>query len=149
MLKKTLLFSVTNQLVIESFSLRLQGYPLNYTIIQMYSPTSDAEDQDIQDFYDKLQQVVDTMSNRDPLFIIEDFNAKVTLVTFKAKVKGVVFQKIKTPFLSHCSNTPLSFQAPLAATPIPVGKMSILLIDYYWRHLFFGDRVIRLTCFLL
>ena len=69
MLKKALLFSVTNHLVIESFSLRLQSYPVNYTIIQVYSPTSDAEDQDIQDFYDKLQQVVDTMANRDPLHL--------------------------------------------------------------------------------
>ena len=35
-------------------SLRMQGYPVNDIIIQVYSPTAHAEDQDIQDFYDKL-----------------------------------------------------------------------------------------------
>ena len=58
-------------------SLRIQGYPVNISIIQVYSPTSDAEDQDIQDFYDKLQQVIDTTANADALFIMGDFNAKV------------------------------------------------------------------------
>ena len=43
----------------------------------MYSPTSDAEDQDIQDFYDKLQQIIDTTANGYALFIIGDFNAKM------------------------------------------------------------------------
>jgi len=50
---------------------------VSYIIIQVYSPTSDAEDQDIHNFYEKLQQVIATMANGDALFIIGDFNAKV------------------------------------------------------------------------
>eukprot|EP00112_Aurelia_sp_Birch-Aquarium-sp1_P017361 Seg4013.3 transcript_id=Seg4013.3/GoldUCD/mRNA.D3Y31 product="Craniofacial development protein 2" protein_id=Seg4013.3/GoldUCD/D3Y31 len=58
-------------------SLRLQGHPVNYTIIQVYSPTTYAEVQEIEEFYDKLQQVIDTTAKGDTLFIIGDFNAKV------------------------------------------------------------------------
>jgi len=58
-------------------SLRIQGYPVNYIIIQVYSPTSDAEDQEIRDFYDKVQQVIETMANGGALFILGDVNTKV------------------------------------------------------------------------
>ena len=58
-------------------------------------------------------------------FLIKCWCETRTLVKFKAKAKSVVFQKIQNPFPSHCSNTPLSFQATLAATPIPVGKMLV------------------------
>ena len=58
-------------------SLIVQGYPVNYSVIQVYSPTSDAKDKDIQDFYDQLQQVIDTATKGDALFIIEGFNLKM------------------------------------------------------------------------
>ena len=58
-------------------SLRIQGYIVNYTIIQVYSRAADVGDQGIQDFYDKLQKVIDTKANGDALFVIGDCNAKV------------------------------------------------------------------------
>eukprot|EP00112_Aurelia_sp_Birch-Aquarium-sp1_P002932 Seg1327.6 transcript_id=Seg1327.6/GoldUCD/mRNA.D3Y31 product="Craniofacial development protein 2" protein_id=Seg1327.6/GoldUCD/D3Y31 len=45
--------------------------------MQVYSPTKDAEDQEVEECYDKLQQVIDTTAKGDALFIMGDFNAKV------------------------------------------------------------------------
>ena len=64
-------------------------------------------------------------------FLVQFSCKNMVFLTFIARVKGVVFQKISwgsTPqssFLSDCSQYPLSFQAALAASPIPVGKMSV------------------------
>ncbi|KAA3669964.1 uncharacterized protein DEA37_0012425 [Paragonimus westermani] len=58
-------------------SIRLLGKPINITVIQVYAPTTDAEDSEIDDFYSNLQQFVEETPKKDAIFIIGDWNAKV------------------------------------------------------------------------
>lgn len=58
-------------------SIRIRGRPLNITLIQVYAPTTDAEEEDIEEFYGKLQQVIDDTSRKDILLVVGDWNAKV------------------------------------------------------------------------
>ena len=58
-------------------SLRLQAKPINITIIQVYAPTSSATDDVMDEFYNQLQDTLDTASKRDAVFVIGDFNAKI------------------------------------------------------------------------
>ena len=58
-------------------SVRLQGKPFNITVIQVYAPTSNAEEAEIERFYEDLQDLRELTLKRDVLFIIGDWNAKV------------------------------------------------------------------------
>ena len=54
-----------------------QGKPLNITVIQLYTPTTDAEEAEVDQFYEDLQDLLELTSRKDALFIIGDWNAKV------------------------------------------------------------------------
>ena len=54
-----------------------QGKPFNITVIQAYSPTSNAEEAEVERFYEDLQDVLELTPKKDVLFIIGDWNAKV------------------------------------------------------------------------
>ena len=54
-----------------------QGKPLNITLIQVYAPTSKAEEAEAEQFYEDLQDLLELTPKRDVLFIIGDWNAKV------------------------------------------------------------------------
>ena len=54
-----------------------QGKQLNITVIQIYAPTSNAEEADIERFYEELQDLLELIPKKDALFIIEDWNVKV------------------------------------------------------------------------
>ena len=56
-------------------SLRFQGKP--FTVIQVYAPTSNAEESEVKRFYEDLQDLLELTPPKDVLFIIEDLNAKV------------------------------------------------------------------------
>ena len=58
-------------------SVRLQGKPSNITVIQVYSPTSNAEETKVERFYEDLQDLLELTPKKDVLFIIGDWNAKV------------------------------------------------------------------------
>ena len=58
-------------------SVRLQGKPFNITVIQVYAPTSNAEEAEIELFYEDLQDLLQLTPQKDVLFIIGDWNAKV------------------------------------------------------------------------
>ena len=58
-------------------SVRLQGKPFNITVIQVYAQTSNAEETDVEQFYEELQDFLELTPKRDVLFIIGDWNAKV------------------------------------------------------------------------
>ena len=57
------------------WSLRFQGKPFNITVIQVYAPTSNAEE--AERFYEDLQDLLELTPKKDVLFIIGDWNAKV------------------------------------------------------------------------
>ena len=58
-------------------SVRFQGKPLNITVIQAYAPTSNAEEAEIECFYEGLQDLLELKPPKDVLFIIRDWNEKV------------------------------------------------------------------------
>ena len=58
-------------------SVRFQGKPLNITVIQVYAPTSNAEEAEVERFYEDLQDLLELTTKKDVLFIIGDWNAKV------------------------------------------------------------------------
>ena len=55
----------------------LQGKSFNITVIQVYAPTSNAEEAEVEPFYEDLQDLLELTPKRDVLFIIGDWNAKV------------------------------------------------------------------------
>ena len=58
-------------------SVHFQGKPFNITVIQVYAPTSNAEEAEVEWFYEDLQDLLELTPKKDVLFIIEDWNAKV------------------------------------------------------------------------
>ena len=58
-------------------SVRFQGKQFNIMVIQAYAPTSNAEEAEVERFYEDLQDLLELTSPKDVLFIIGDWNAKV------------------------------------------------------------------------
>ena len=54
-----------------------QGKPFNITVIQVYAPTSNGEEAEVECLYENLQDLLELTLIRDALFIIGDWNAKV------------------------------------------------------------------------
>ena len=57
-------------------SISFQGKPFSITVIQVYVPTSNAEEAEVERFYEDLQDLVELTPKKDVLFIIGDWNAK-------------------------------------------------------------------------
>ena len=58
-------------------SVHFQGKPFNITVIQVYALTSNAEEAEVEWFYEDLQDLLELTPQKDVLFIIGDWNAKV------------------------------------------------------------------------
>ena len=58
-------------------SVRFQGKPFNITVIQVYAPTSNAKEAEIEQLYEDLQYLLELTPKKDVLLIIRDWNAKV------------------------------------------------------------------------
>ena len=58
-------------------SVCFQGKPFNITIIQVYAPTSNAEEPEVEQFYEDLQDLLELTPKKDVLFIIGAWNEKV------------------------------------------------------------------------
>ena len=56
---------------------RFQAKPFNITEIQVYAPNSNAEEAEVEQFYEDLQELLELTPQKDVLFIIGDWNAKV------------------------------------------------------------------------
>ena len=57
-------------------SFRFQGKPFIIKVIQVYALTSNAEEADVEEFYEDLQDLLERKPKKDVLFIIRDWNAK-------------------------------------------------------------------------
>ena len=57
-------------------SVRLQGKPFNITVIQVCAPSSNAEEAEVEWFYEDLQDLLELTPKKDVLFIVRDWNAK-------------------------------------------------------------------------
>ena len=58
-------------------SVHFQGKPFSITVIQVYAPTSNAEEAEVEWFFKDLQDLLELTPKKDVLFIIEDWNAKI------------------------------------------------------------------------
>ena len=58
-------------------SVRFQGNPFNIMVIEVYAPNSNAEEAEVEWFYEDLQDLLELTPKKDVLFIIGDWNAKV------------------------------------------------------------------------
>ena len=58
-------------------SVCFQGKPFDITVIQVYAPTSNAEEAEVEQFYEDLQDLLELTPQNDVLFIIGVWNAKV------------------------------------------------------------------------
>ena len=54
-----------------------QGKPFNITVIQVYARTSNAEEDEVEQFYEDLQDLLELTPKKDVLFLTGDWNAKV------------------------------------------------------------------------
>ena len=54
-----------------------QGKPFSITVIQVYAPTSNSEEAEVEQFYEDLQDLLELTHKTDVLFIIGDWNAKL------------------------------------------------------------------------
>ena len=57
-------------------SVRFQGKPFNITVIQVYDPTGNDEEAEVEQVYEDLQDLLELTSPKDVLFIIGDWNEK-------------------------------------------------------------------------
>ena len=58
-------------------SVHFQGKPFNITVIQIYAPTSNTKEAEVERFYEDLRDLLELTPQKDVLFIIEDWNLKV------------------------------------------------------------------------
>ena len=58
-------------------SVHFQGKPFDIIVIQVYAPTSNAEEAEVEQFYEDLQDLLEVTPKKDVLFIIGDWNTKV------------------------------------------------------------------------
>ena len=58
-------------------SVCFQGKPFNITVIQLYAPTSNTEEAEVERFYEDLQDLLELTPKKDVLFILGDWNANV------------------------------------------------------------------------
>ena len=65
--------AISNRMI----SVCFQGKPFNITVIQVYAPSSNAEEAEVVRFYEDLQDLLELTPKKDVLFIIGDWNAKV------------------------------------------------------------------------
>ena len=60
-------------------SARFQGKPLSITVVQVYAPISNAEEAEVEWFYEALQDLLELTPPKDDLYIIGDWNARVEI----------------------------------------------------------------------
>ena len=76
-------------------SVCFQGKPFNTTVIQVYAPTTNAEEVEVDQFYEDLQDLLELTPKKDVLFIIGDWNAKVGSQETSGLQAGLALYKMK------------------------------------------------------
>ena len=67
-------------------SIRLRAAPFNITVVQVYAPMSEYDYNEIEEFYDQLQNVIDQTPKKDILVVQGDWNAKVGKIVIKVEL---------------------------------------------------------------
>ena len=91
-------------------SVCFQGKPFNITIIQVYAPTSNAEEAEVEWYYEDLQDLIELTPPKNVLFIIGDWSAKVG----SQKIPGVtgkfglgIWNEVGQRLIEFCQENPL------------------------------------------
>ena len=84
-------------------SIRLRATPFNITVVQVYAPTTDYDDDQVEEFYTQLQNIADQVDKNDTLIIQGEWNAKVGADALKdwtttAAAPPVMIQPMKEDF---------------------------------------------------
>jgi len=75
------------------FSVHFQGKPFNITVIQLYAPTSSAEEAEVEQFYEDLQDILElTSKKKNVLYIKGDWNEKVGNQALRKEVSRVTMK---------------------------------------------------------
>ena len=85
-------------------SVRFQGKPFNITVIQVCAPTSDAEEAEVELFYEDLQDLLELTPKKDVLIIREDWNAK----EFKIQYLGATSKRTEWSQFLYKANYSIS-----------------------------------------
>ena len=100
-------------------SVRFQDKPFNSTVIQVYAPTSNAEEAEVQWFYEDLQDILELTPKKYVLVIIGDWNAKVG----SQETPGVtgkfglgIWNEAGQRLIEFCQENALSSKHPLPTT---------------------------------
>ena len=72
-MEKLYIVSKNNRMI----SVHFQGKSFNITVIQIYAPTTNAEEAEVDQFYEDIQNLLELIRKKDVLFITGDWNAKV------------------------------------------------------------------------
>ena len=109
-------------------SVHFQGKPFNITVIQVYTPTTNAEEAEAEQFYEDLQGLLELTPQKDVLFIIGDWNVKIgsqeilgVTGKFGLRVQNEAGQRL-TEF---CQENTLDSKHPLSKTQVKTLHMDI------------------------
>ena len=132
-------------------SVRLQGKPFDTTVIQVYAPTTNSKEAEVEWFYEDLQDLLKLIPKKDVLFIIGDQNAKVGLECKSRKSRGTWSNRQVWPWSAKWGRAKANRVLPRECTshskhPLPTtqettlhmdnARWSILKSDYFlciWR----------------
>ena len=84
-----------------------QGKPFNITVLQAYAPTSNAEEAEVERFYEDLQDVLELTPQKDVLFIRGDWNAKVGTPGVTGKFGLGVQNEARQRLIEFCQESSL------------------------------------------
>ena len=126
---------VWTQVAWPASSVRFQGKPFNITVIQVYAPTSNAEEAKVEWFYRDLQDLLELTPKTDVLFIIGDWNAKVgsqetpgVTGTFGLGVQNDAGQR----FTEFCQENTLVIANTLSQQPKNITRWSVPKSDWLY-----------------
>ena len=108
-------------------SVHFQGKPFNITVIQVYLPTTNAEEVDVEEVHEDLQDLLELTPKNDVLFIIRDWNAKVG----NKKIPGVT-GKFHLEVQNEAGQRLTEFcqeNALVIANPLPTAQEKTLHMD--------------------
>ena len=113
-------------------SVRFHGKPFNITVIQVYTPTSNAKEAEVEWFYEDLQDLLELTPPKDILFIIGDWNAKVgsqEIPGVTAKFGPGVQNEARQKLIEFCQENTLFITNTLIQQHMDITRCSTLKSD--------------------
>ena len=100
-------------------SVRFHGKPFNITVIQVYAPSTNTKEAQVEWFYEDLQDLLELTTKKDVLFIIGDWNAKVGSQETPGSEEELKSFLIKVKEESEKAGLKLNIQKMKTLHPVP------------------------------